>query len=105
MESVADPANLVSGFAESEDLLQDVAVIGGMVACVGWSCAVKKGRTVIVRTGRVGKQVRRFVECQNLHAVWWCEFVGVGVLRQLDRRLHKCGPDGCGCVGAFHFDI
>lgn len=60
-KSHIDATCLVPGLAESEDFLQDVAVIGWMVAGIGWSCAIKESRRVIVRACRIGQQIRRLV--------------------------------------------
>ena len=80
-------------------------MIGWMIASVGGSGAVKKRRSVIVWACRVGKQICRLVESNNLHAVRRNELIGVGVLRQLDRLFHKRSPDRRRSMGALKLDI
>ena len=92
--------DLVAGFggAEAEDFLEEVAVVGGVVAGVGGGGAVEEGGVVVVGAGGVGEQVGGLVEVDHLDAVGRGEVLGVGVLRELDGLLHEVGPDGRGGV-------
>src|SRR5580704_11976556 len=93
--TIAVPASkkLVPALAEPEYFLQYVAMIGGMVACIGWRSAVEERRCVDVGASGVGQQVAHLVEGNHLHALGRRELIGIGVLRQKDGILHEFGPD------------
>src|ERR1700683_690008 len=87
----------VVGFAETEYLLEDVAVVVAaqafVVAAFGGGGAVKEGCRVVVRTGAIGQQVGCLVDGYKLHTLRRREFVGVGVLRHQHSLFHERRPD------------
>ena len=85
--------------------MQNVAVVGGMVAGVSGPGAVKKCGVVAFGAGSVAEQVGDLVDLLDFDALRRRERVGVGVLREQDGLLHEVGPDGRGSVCAFDLDV